>query len=190
MHHVTIYQQDILKSNLNDFFHRKPFRIVSNLPYQISSPFLFKAIEEHTASGNIIDIKLMLQKEFADRLAAEPGKKNYGQLSVIAQFYFECELDIEIGAESFDPPPAVDSALISLTPKNLSTSELALGTYLNQVVKLAFSQRRKTLRNTLKPLFSEETLKKHAINPNSRAETLPIQAFLCLAEQLLQQSTR
>lgn len=200
---LSIYGKDILKTDLaeligleaglkiehdiaHDVAHKEiatvelpqKLYVASNLPYQISSPFLFHMIEQlHLIAG----IGLMLQKEVVDRMAAPHNHRDYGRLSVMMQFYFELTRGSDVPASAFSPPPAVESALITLSPKALSDTEIALAPTLSQVVKQAFSQRRKTLRNTLKPLFSQEQLEALGLDPSARPQTVPVADYVRLA---------
>jgi len=128
----------------------------------------------------------MLQKEVVDRIAAEPNGKNYGRLSVMVQYRCQTEYLFFVGPESFSPPPKVDSAVIKLTPwqeKPFTADDEAL---FAKVVTQAFSQRRKTLRNTLKKLIDAEALTTLDIDPTARAETLSVQAFVKISNYLHQ----
>ena len=155
-------------------------RVVGNLPYNISTPLLF-----HLASfaEKIIDMHFMLQKEVVQRLAAEPGGKDYGRLSVMAQYYCHVSHLFDVPPGSFFPPPKVMSAIVRLqprTPATLAKYEQLLSTLVNT----AFQQRRKTLRNTLKTIASEAQILAANIKPDARAETLSVSDFVHLANIL------
>jgi 16S rRNA (adenine1518-N6/adenine1519-N6)-dimethyltransferase len=124
----------------------------------------------------------MLQKEVVDRLVAAPGSRNYGRLSVMCQYYCDAESLMDIAPDAFNPPPKVDSAIIRLTPKPVRADvDVAL---LSKVVACAFSQRRKTLANTLKPLIDRASLVQLGINPGARAEVLRLDEFITIANSL------
>lgn len=166
--------------NANGETDHRPLRIVGNLPYQISTPLLFKLLE---SPAPIQDLTFLLQKEVVDRLVATPSHSEYGRLSVMIQAYFDTQKLLDIGPEAFHPAPKVHSALVRLIPR---TDRPAAKLYpvLIQVTQAAFNQRRKTLRNSLKtwqhlPVFSE-----CAIDPQQRAENLSVDDYLRIADYL------
>jgi 16S rRNA (adenine1518-N6/adenine1519-N6)-dimethyltransferase len=155
-------------------------RVVGNLPYNISTPLLFHLLQQREW---IRDMHFMLQKEVVQRLAAEPGGKDYGRLSVMAQYYCHVSLLFDVPPGSFFPPPKVMSAIVRLqprTPATLAKDEQLLSTLVNT----AFQQRRKTLRNTLKTIASEAQILAANIKPDARAETLSVSDFVHLANIL------
>lgn len=181
---LKIESGDILKTNLTDITGIAPpqqLYVASNLPYQISSPFLFHMIAQLPV---IAGIGLMLQKEVVDRIVACNNSKEYGRLSVMMQYYFELTRGNDVPASAFSPPPAVESALVALKPKPMTEATLALAPHLSTVVKQSFAQRRKTLRNTLKPLLSTEELCALEIDPSARAQTLVLEDFIRMAEHI------
>jgi 16S rRNA (adenine1518-N6/adenine1519-N6)-dimethyltransferase len=128
----------------------------------------------------------MLQKEVVDRIAASPGNKQYGRLSVILQYRYQVEHLFTVPPTAFFPKPKVDSAVVRLTPRaEIEPCALDIDD-LSSVVKMAFSQRRKTLRNTLKPLLSAERIEALGIDPSTRAETLSVADFVALANETTQ----
>ena len=156
-----------------------PLRVVGNLPYNISTPLIVHLLEQHRC---ILDMHFMLQKEVVDRLAAQPGNKDWGRLGVMAQLHCEVQALFDVPPEAFFPPPKVQSAIVRLTPhKDVQFPECDRRA-LRRVVQLAFAQRRKTLRNNLKGSFSDQQLEQLAIDPGARAETLDLAAFVRLAE--------
>lgn len=158
----------------------KPLRVVGNLPYNISSPLLFHLLDYR---DHIRDMHFMLQKEVVERIVAEPGSKTYGRLSVMMQYYCKAEYLFTVGPGNFTPPPKVDSAIVRLTPRPFSVQaedEMALA----ELVKQAFSQRRKTLRNTLKGWAEDADFAAVGIDPGLRAEALPVADFVRLANHL------
>jgi len=183
LENLTLHAGDILKTDLNQFLRTGEDKlfIASNLPYQISSPFLFHLVEYMS----IIDrIALMLQKEVIDRITAEPGSSDYGRLSVMMQYYFRTKSDLVISPSAFSPPPKVNSALVLLEPRTLSDEALLLAPTLSSVVKLAFGRRRKTIRNTLKPAFDANTIQALGIDPGARPQNLTLEQYLTLAKAL------
>ncbi len=156
-------------------------RIIGNLPYNISTPLLFHLLEN---ANCIEDMHFMLQKEVVNRICAEPGSKQYGRLSVMIQYYCETELVFEVPPESFDPIPKVMSAIVKLVPHEKPPVEIKDITQLNKIVTTAFSQRRKTIRNSLKTLISEEQISALDIDPTLRAEAITLTEFARLSQLL------
>jgi len=170
---LTLHEADALQFDFTALAgDNRPLRIVGNLPYNISTPLMFHLIE---SSQVISDMHFMLQKEVVNRLAAQPGNKEYGRLTVMMQYY------CDVPPESFDPPPKVNSAVVRLIPYSKPPVNVSDVKILAKVVTQAFSQRRKTLRNTLKPLLSAEEIKNLGIDPVRRAETLSLVEFSMLA---------
>jgi 16S rRNA (adenine1518-N6/adenine1519-N6)-dimethyltransferase len=156
----------------------RKLRIVGNLPYNISTPLMFRLLEMREL---IEDMHFMLQKEVVDRLAAAPSTKNYGRLSVMMQYHCRVEALMDVPPESFSPPPKVQSAVVRLVPYTEPPVEVNDVEQLDKLVTQAFSQRRKTLRNTLKPLMDVEQMQALGIDPTRRAETLSLAEFATLA---------
>ena len=154
--------------------------IIGNLPYNISSPLIFHLLE---STKCIEDMHFMLQKEVVDRICAAPGSKKYGRLSVMVQYYCATEKLFDVPAESFTPRPKVVSAIVKLTPHKESPVNIICLTDFNNVVSHAFSQRRKTIRNSLKKILTEIEIADLAIDPASRAETLTLEEFARLANR-------
>lgn len=185
---LNIYQADVLKFDFATLISTpSPLRIVGNLPYNISTPLLFHIIK----NINIIkDMHFMLQLEVAQRLAAAPGSKDYGRLSVMVQYYCNVDLLFQVAPQSFYPAPAVDSAFVRLTPfvpnKRKFTAQ-NIDVFSN-VVRAAFAQRRKTIHNNLKQIISADTLdaelRKLNIDPASRAEELTVEKFVQISNVL------
>lgn len=176
---LHVFLGDILKFDLAQFSNN--LRLVGNLPYNISTPILFKTIKHMPL---IQDMHFMLQKEVAERITAAPGSKIYGRLSIMLQYYFQTSILIYIGAESFSPPPKVDSAFIRLRPHVLrpytATNELLLG----EIVTAAFCQRRKTISNSLKKYITPKQLEELNINPAIRPEQLSVENFVTISNKL------
>jgi 16S rRNA (adenine1518-N6/adenine1519-N6)-dimethyltransferase len=156
----------------------RPLRIVGNLPYNISTPLMFHLLESRSL---IQDMHFMLQKEVVDRLAAQPGGKDYGRLSVMMQLHCQVESLFDVLPEAFSPPPRVDSAVVRLVPHTTPPVTVTDINLLDKLVTQAFSQRRKTLRNTLRDYFSADQMQTLGIDPGRRAETLSLHEFAALA---------
>ena len=176
---LYLHENDALKTDFCALRanQKKAARIVGNLPYNISTPLLFHLLEFRDC---IDDMHFMLQKEVVDRIIAAPGSKTYGRLSVMLQFFCRVERLLTVHPGSFYPPPKVDSAVIRLVPYKDTKFDVNPAT-LSHVVNTAFSQRRKTLRNALKTLVTEQEISRLEIDPACRAETLPLAAFVKLA---------
>lgn len=153
-------------------------RIVGNLPYNISTPLLFRLIEQRE---HIRDMHFMLQKEVVDRMGAGAGDEAYGRLSVMLAPWLRVEPLFDIGAGAFRPPPRVVSTFVRLTPHVIPPFGLRDVTRFAAIVAAAFSQRRKTLRNSLKALLSEEQIRAAGLDPGARAEVIPPAGFAALA---------
>jgi 16S rRNA (adenine1518-N6/adenine1519-N6)-dimethyltransferase len=151
-------------------------RVVGNLPYNISSPLLFHLAE---IAPQVQDQHFMLQKEVVERMVAEPGSKTYGRLSVMLQWRYHMDLMFIVPPTAFDPPPKVESAIVRMVPiaQPLACDQARL----ELVVLKAFSQRRKVIRNCLAELFTENDLIDVGINPQARAEAVPLAQFVALA---------
>jgi len=175
---LEIIQADILSMDLSAVAEQRPLRVVGNLPYNISTPILFHLFE-HLAV--VRDMHFMLQKEVVDRMVAAPGSRDYGRLSVMASFFCEMDWLFDVPPSAFRPPPKVMSAIVRLRPKSLGEAELAVLPALQQVVRNAFGQRRKTLRNSLRTLLDESAIEAAGIDPGLRAERLGLDEFRRLA---------
>ncbi|WP_020394150.1 16S rRNA (adenine(1518)-N(6)/adenine(1519)-N(6))-dimethyltransferase RsmA [Thiolinea disciformis] len=177
---LHIHAYDALKldlSTLQDETHQA-LRIVGNLPYNISTPILFHLLSQ---AETIRDMLFMLQKEVVDRIIAEPDTKDYGRLSVMIQYYCDTNHVMDVGPGAFNPPPKVDSAVVYLRPWQKLPHAADHPEHFAQLVAKAFSQRRKTLRNTLKGMIQETQFKQLGIDPSRRAETLSVADFVNLA---------
>ena len=178
----TLHSADALKFNYSQLHKDSTdLRVVGNLPYNLSTPLIFKLLEN---SELISDMYFMLQLEVVNRLAAKPGSKAYGRLSVMAQYYCQVDNLFHVPSSAFSPAPKVESAVVRLSPyKQLPHSEVNTDT-LQAVVRAAFSQRRKTLRNTMRDILSAEQLEGLDINPSARAETLELKQFIAIANHV------
>ncbi|GAB2504352.1 16S rRNA (adenine(1518)-N(6)/adenine(1519)-N(6)) -dimethyltransferase RsmA [Pseudoxanthomonas sangjuensis] len=156
----------------------RKLRLVGNLPYNLSSPILFHALE-HAAA--IVDMHFMLQKEVVDRMAAEPGSKVYGRLSVMLQAHCRVVPLLTVPPGAFRPPPKVDSAVVRLLPKPASEIGVRDPKRFEEVVRAAFGQRRKTLRNALSGTCTAEQIEAAGLRPDARAEQIEVEGFVKLA---------
>lgn len=190
---VTIIQNDILKMNLDkvvgDFrkehdLAEGPYKVVANLPYYITTPVLMYLMENNF---NISEIVVMIQKEVAERIAAQPGSKDYGALSLAVRYYTEPALVMRVPRTVFIPKPEVDSAVIKLKRLSRPPVEVKDEELLFRIIRAAFGQRRKTLLNSLRGGLGcdKEVIKKAltqvGINPERRGETLTLQEFAALS---------
>jgi len=175
---LTLHNTDALRVDFCELNAPMPLRVVGNLPYNISTPLLFHLLAQ---SRCIADMYFMLQKEVVDRLAASPGSSQYGRLSVMVQYRCAVTQLFNIGAGAFQPPPRVESAFVRLVPFAKPPVEVHDEDLLAAVVRQAFSQRRKTLRNALKGMFQEQEIRGLGIDPSARAEVLGIREFASLA---------
>lgn len=170
---LTLIAADALTIDYKQFGEQ--LRIVGNLPYNISTPLLLYLLQYHQT---IEDMHFMLQKEVVSRLAASPGNKAYGRLSVIVQYYCKVEFICDVPPEAFDPQPKVDSAIVRLIPYTDSPYEKVDTDKLERVVAKAFGMRRKTLANNLKGCLSAEALREMGIDPGKRPEQITIPEFI------------
>jgi 16S rRNA (adenine1518-N6/adenine1519-N6)-dimethyltransferase len=153
-------------------------RVAGNLPYNISTPLLFHLLEQRAA---IRDMHFMLQKEVVDRMAASPGGKAYGRLTVMLSPWVDIEPLFDVRAASFRPPPRVESTVVRLVPLQAPRFDLGRLETFDEVVRAAFAQRRKTLRNALATLIDAQQISSLGIDPGARAETLAPAQFAQLA---------
>lgn len=177
---LTVIQQDILKTDLARLDVPGTggrLRIIGNLPYNISTPLIFHMIDNVHL---IRDMHFMVQKEVARRLSARPGNRNYGRLSVMAALKLNCETILEVPSHAFDPPPAVHSAVVRLCPAQ-DRLEVQDDNRLASLVRQAFSQRRKTLRNALEKMVTAAQFESACVDSSARAENLDVEDFVRLA---------
>jgi 16S rRNA (adenine1518-N6/adenine1519-N6)-dimethyltransferase len=176
---LTVVEGDALEYDLNQL--SGVFKVVGNLPYNISTPLLFHLA---SVSERVQHITVMLQKEVVDRIVAEPDTEAYGRLSVMLQLRFSVQALFEVPPESFKPVPSVDSAVVQLTPRADLLAELKQIEAFELVVARAFNQRRKTLRNALKEVISLAQFAELEIDPQRRGETLSVSDYIRLANAL------
>lgn len=177
---LKIIQQDVMTVDFTALSqqHHQPLRIFGNLPYNISTPLMF-----HLFSYNHVvqDMYFMLQKEVVNRLVAGPNSKTYGRLSVMAQYYCQIIPVLDVPPEAFKPAPKVNSAVVRLLPHAQLPYPVHDLPLLNRITTQAFSQRRKTIRNSLGHLFTSDELTTLGLVPTMRAENLSVQQYCQLA---------
>ena len=178
----TLHQGDALKFDFASIGSPSDkLRVVGNLPYNISTPLIFHLLDH---AGVIEDMHFMLQKEVVERLAAEPGGGDWGRLSIMVQYHCRVEHLFNVGPGAFNPPPKVDSAIVRLVPHETLPHPAKDHRLLERVVREAFNQRRKTLRNTLKQLLPADAIEAASVDGSLRPEQLDLAAFVRLADQL------
>ncbi|MBP2629702.1 MAG: ksgA [Firmicutes bacterium] len=183
---VRIVHGDILKVNIPEIVEGKNFKVVANLPYYITTPIIMALLEQKLPVTKIVT---MIQKEVADRMVAKPGKKDYGALSVAVQYYTMPEIVAHVPPKSFIPAPAVDSVVIRCNVRPEPAVKVISEKMFFRVVKAAFSQRRKTLSNSLKTMgIAVEVIKKAIEDANidgtRRGETLTLEEFATIADNI------
>ncbi len=174
---LEVIESDVLKVDFKALAAAKgaKLRVVGNLPYNISTPILFHLLE---AVDDVVDQHFMLQKEVVDRMAAGPGGKDFGRLSVMLQWRYDIESVLDVPPEAFDPPPRVDSAIVRMVP--LKVPPAVDAKLLGALVTSAFSQRRKLLRHSLGRWLTERGYQGH-FDLQRRAEEVPVDEFVALA---------
>ncbi|MCQ9326870.1 16S rRNA (adenine(1518)-N(6)/adenine(1519)-N(6))-dimethyltransferase RsmA [Neisseria dentiae] len=180
---LVIHEGDVLQFDFNSVAGKK--KIVGNLPYNISTPLLFRLSE---VADDVADMHFMLQKEVVERMTARPKTNDYGRLSVMLQYFFEMETLIDVPPESFDPAPKVDSAVVRMIPAKHRIGEAQDFGHFAKLVKQAFAQRRKTIRNNLKDIAADEDLQAVGINPQDRAEHIGPELYVKLSNYLVKQA--
>ncbi|WMT41050.1 16S rRNA (adenine(1518)-N(6)/adenine(1519)-N(6))-dimethyltransferase RsmA [Paenibacillus sp. D2_2] len=192
--HVQVVHGDVLKLDLKELFAQQfsdvdGVSVVANLPYYVTTPILMKLLEEKLPLENIV---VMIQKEVAERMAAAPGGKEYGSLSIAVQYYSEPELVCTVPHSVFIPQPNVESAVIRLKVRKQPPVQVEDEAFFFEVVQASFAQRRKTISNNLKSRFFpkegrerlEALLEEAGITPSRRAETLDLHEFAKLSNVL------
>jgi len=182
----SLHQGDAMKFDFATLVSPgEKLRVVGNLPYNISTPLIFHLLEH---ASIIEDMHFMLQKEVVERLAATPGGGDWGRLSIMVQYFCRVEHLFNVGPGAFNPPPKVDSAIVRLVPHAELPHPARDHRLLERVVREAFNQRRKTLRNTLRQLLSAEQIEAAGVDGSKRPEQLDLAAFVRLADQLAVQT--
>jgi len=177
---LEVHAGDILKFDLAQIVSttETKIKVIGNLPYNISSPVIFHLMQY---ADQVDSQVLMLQKEVVERMASQPGSKQFGRLSVMLQQRYEIEMLFKVPPTAFYPPPKVDSAIVRLTPMSKIEHPVANHADFEKLVKLAFSMRRKTLRNNLKSILSSQQIESIGVDPGARAETLAVSEFVALS---------
>ena len=179
---LTVIHRDVLQVDFTALAGKGgTLRLVGNLPYNLSTPILFHALGHAPA---ITDMVFMLQKEVVERMGADPGSKVYGRLSVMLQAYCTVTPLFDVPPTAFRPPPKVDSAVVRLVPRAPESIGIDDHAKFAHVVRDAFGQRRKTLRNALSKLCDSAAMEAVGVRPGDRAEQLPVGDFVRLANWL------
>ena len=183
---LIIHEGDALRLDWERLLTRAPYKLVANLPYNISSQILFQVLDHHALFSRLV---LMFQKEVGDRLCADPGTGDYGILSVLCRLWFDIERITRVKPGAFHPPPKVDSVVLAFTPLASPRVDVSDEAFFRKIVKAAFAQRRKTLANALKsagfePDRVEEALVHNQLDARIRGESLSLEQFAALANWL------
>jgi 16S rRNA (adenine1518-N6/adenine1519-N6)-dimethyltransferase len=178
---ISILAEDVLA--INDEFFKKFNKIIGNLPYYIATEIILKLTKIYSSSS---ELYFMVQKEVAERITAKPSNKSFGRLSVILQYYFDTELLFEIPPEAFSPQPKITSAFIRLVRKKRVDTKVINRDSFEQIIKIAFSQKRKTIKNNFKNILFDKDFLNLEISPKIRAETLTIDQFIKLENYVTQ----
>ena len=178
---ISILAEDVL--GINDEFFKKFNKIIGNLPYYIATEIILKLTKIYSSSS---ELYFMVQKEVAERITAKPSNKSFGRLSVILQYYFETELLFEIPPEAFSPQPKITSAFIRLIRKKRVSPKVIDKDSFEQIVKVAFSQKRKTIKNNFKNILFDKDFFNLEISPKIRSEALTIDQFIKLENYVTQ----
>jgi 16S rRNA (adenine1518-N6/adenine1519-N6)-dimethyltransferase len=178
---VSVINADALQADFSEVTEGRPFRLVGNLPYNISTPLLFHVLQW---SELITDMHFMLQQEVVRRMAASPGSKAWGKLSVMCQYRCSVTPLFNVPPEAFSPAPRVQSSIVRLIPHPQPPVRVANLSAFERVVNQAFSQRRKTLRNSLRSVLDAPSIESAGIDPGIRPEMLSLEQFAALSELL------
>jgi len=177
---LHVHEADVLEFELAKLRDERRLRIVGNLPYNISTPLLFRLLEQRE---HVLDMHFMLQKEVVDRMAAVPGSEHYGRLTVMLAPWLQIDPLFDIGPGAFRPPPRVMSTFVRVVPR-AEPLRIDHPRQYAAVVAAAFSHRRKTLRNALKPLLESRDIATAGVDPGLRAEVLTPDAYAALSIEL------
>ena len=173
---IKIIEGDALKFDLSSIAtEKRPIRVIGNLPYNISTPIIFHLLKN---SELIRDMTFMLQLEVIQRMISKVGKRNYGRLSLMVQYYCEVEHLFNVASSAFSPKPKVVSALARLKPHSSTSIRAKDSDCLQTVIRTAFNQRRKTLRNSLRTIIPEALLDRIAINKNLRPQDITLNEYV------------
>ena len=187
-HKLSIFEADALTFDFSQFYKKnKKIRVFGNLPYNISTPLIFHLLTFHSL---FLDMHFMLQKEVVNRMCAQPNSKAYGRLSVMTQYFCSVTPVLEVPPSSFTPQPKVDSAIVRLLPFDKIAQPTKSIKLLEKVTKIAFSQRRKTIRNSLKSLFEPDELISYGFDLKLRPENLTVEHYIYLSNKLFEKSQK
>lgn len=183
---LRVHAGDVLKLDWLQILPAPPYTLVANLPYNISSQVVFRLLEHRSLFRRMV---LMFQKEVGERLCARPSTRDYGVLSVLCQLWYDVEPVIQVPPSAFVPPPKVDSIVLRFEPLEKPRVEVADPVFFQRVVKAAFTQRRKTLRNSLQAggfhvAEVDTALRESGLDPQRRGETLTLDEFNLLSRAL------
>jgi len=179
---LIVHEADALEFDFSQLVEKNlPLRIIGNLPYNISTPLIFHLLG---FADSITDMHFMLQKEVVDRLAAAPGNSDYGRLSIMVQYHCQVTSLFDVPPDAFYPPPKVTSSIVRMLPHHTLPFTANNYFHFKNLVKQAFSQRRKTLRNCLKLLMTDEDWQKTDILPTLRPEQLSVKDYVGLSNIL------
>ena len=170
---INIHTNDILE--IHGSFFKNYNKIIGNLPYYISTEILIKICNINNKNKKIY---FMLQKEVAERISSPPGNKIYGRLSIIIQYFYDVEKLFDIAPNSFNPPPKINSSIVELIPKKEFKEKILNFVNFEKITKLAFGQKRKTIKNNFREVLSEADFEILNINPQNRPETLGVDDFV------------
>lgn len=180
---LNLINQDVLTIDFKKLqVDSRPLRIFGNLPYNISTPLIFHLLD---FAEIISDMVFMLQKEVAERIVAGANEAHYGRLSIMVQYYCQAELLFDVPPDAFFPPPKVTSSIIKLTPYHQLPMRAKNYNFFADLVKHAFGQRRKTIRNSLKTIVSDEMWEQLNFDAKTRPENISLQAFIALSNDIL-----
>lgn len=193
--HVEVINEDVLKADVKQvvsgkFQEGEDLAVVANLPYYVTTPILMKLLEENLPVRTIV---VMVQKEVADRIAAGPGTKDYGSLSIAAQYYADADTAFTVPKTVFVPQPNVDSAILRLTIRDTPPVQVEDEAFFFEMVRASFAQRRKTLLNNMSRHFGEDleksevekVIQEAGIDPKRRGESLHMEEFAGLSSRFL-----
>jgi 16S rRNA (adenine1518-N6/adenine1519-N6)-dimethyltransferase len=179
---LEVVPADALKVNMAELTGGEPAKIVSNLPYNVGTELLVRWLAATAWPPFYQSLTLMFQKEVAERIVARPGDDAYGRLGVLAGWRTDARIVFDVPARAFTPPPKITSSVVHLVPRQIPlASDIRK---LERVTEAAFGQRRKMLRQSLKPLGGETLLSSVGIDPTRRAETLSVEEFVALANAI------
>lgn len=185
--HCRVHQQDALNTDFSELADGAPLRVVGNLPYNISTPLIFHLLKYRS---HIRDMHFMLQREVVERLAASPGGGQWGRLGIMTQLFCEVDGLFDVPPEAFNPRPKVMSAVVRLRIRADVELDQQTHSDLDSLVRAAFGQRRKTLRNGLKQYMSSDEIEQAGVDPSQRPEQLSLDAFLQLAQRYREQQIK